>query len=83
MGNMASAILLGAVRSGFLKGEETVAYDLNGFKLDSMNKACGMARAASTEEVTSRHIILEISLETRLILRVAVKARIKELQIFF
>ena len=35
MGNMASAILLGAVRSGFLKGEETVAYDLNGFKVHS------------------------------------------------
>lgn len=59
MGNMASAILLGAVRSGFLKGEETIAYDLNGFKLDDINRQCGMAKAASTNEVIdSSEIIL-------------------------
>lgn len=45
MGNMASAILLGAVKSGFLKGEETVAYDTNAFKLDKLNKECGMGES--------------------------------------
>ena len=51
MGNMASAILLGAVRAGFLKGEETIAYDLNGFKLDNLHKQCGMAKASSLKDV--------------------------------
>ena len=63
MGNMASAILLGAVRSGFLKGEETVAYDLNGFKLDSMNKECGMAKAASTGEVIAESEIVLLAVK--------------------
>lgn len=65
MGNMASAILLGAVRSGFLKGEETVAYDLNGFKLDSMNKACGMTIAASTDEVIANSEIILLAVKPK------------------
>ncbi len=62
MGNMASAILLGAVKSGFLKGEETQAYDLSQIKLDDLNNRCGMAKATSIEEVinTSEMTLLAI-----------------------
>ena len=75
MGNMASAILLGAVRSGFLKGEETVAYDLNGFKLDSMNKACGMARAASTEEVIADSEIVLLAVKPKAVENILAEQR--------
>ena len=51
MGNMASAILLGAVKSGFLKGEETIAYDPNDSKLNGLNRECGMAKATSIPDV--------------------------------
>lgn len=51
MGNMASAILLGAVNSGFLKGEETVAFDLDAAKMADLNARCGMAMAASAVDV--------------------------------
>ena len=51
MGNMASAILLGAVKSGFLKGEETIAYDPNDSKLHGLNRECGMAKATSIPDV--------------------------------
>lgn len=51
MGNMASAILWGSVRSGFLKGEETIACDLNDSRLDALNRECGMAKAVSIPDV--------------------------------
>ena len=62
MGNMASAILLGAVKSGFLKGEETIAYDPNDSKLNGLNRECGMAKATSIPDVidNSEMILLAV-----------------------
>ncbi|EEO27488.2 pyrroline-5-carboxylate reductase [Oxalobacter paraformigenes] len=67
MGNMASAILLGAVRSGFLKGEESIAYDLNGFKLDDLNKKCGMAKAASAAEAIDNSEIVLLAVKPKIV----------------
>ncbi len=65
MGNMASAILLGAVRAGFLKGEETIAYDHNGFKLDDLHKQCGMGKAASAGEVIEKSEIVLVAVKPK------------------
>ena len=67
MGNMASAILLGAVKSGFLKGEETVAYDTNAFKLDKLNKECGMAKAGSVQEVIENSEIILLAIKPKIV----------------
>lgn len=67
MGNMASAILLGAVKSGFLKGEETIAYDTNAFKLDKMNKECGMAKASSVQEVIESSEIILLAIKPKIV----------------
>ncbi len=65
MGNMASAILLGAVKSGFLKGEETIAYDLNGFKLDNLNSQCGMTKASSVGEIIDASEIVLLAIKPK------------------
>lgn len=67
MGNMASAILLGAVKSGFLKGEDTIAYDTNAFKLDKLNRECGMAKAGSTQEVIENSEIILLAIKPKIV----------------
>ena len=62
MGNMASAILLGAVNSGYLKGEETIAFDLSAEKMADINAKCGMAPASSAVDVikSSQVVLLAV-----------------------
>ena len=51
MGNMGSAILLGAINSGFLTGENTIAFDINADKIKALNAQCGMSIAKSSRDV--------------------------------
>ncbi len=63
MGNMASAILLGAVGSGFLKGEETIAFDLDVAKMQALNDKCGMVAASSAVDVINNSEIVLIAVK--------------------
>lgn len=50
-GNMASAIIGGAVSSGFLKGEDICAFDVDNSKAQALAKACGVKVCNSCEEL--------------------------------
>lgn len=63
MGNMASAILLGAVNAGFLKGEETIAFDLDANKMTDMNAKCGMTIGTSAEDVIKQSDMVLIAVK--------------------
>ena len=63
MGNMASAILLGAVNAGFLKGEETIAFDLDAAKMADMNAKCGMTVGTSAEDVIKQSEVVLIAVK--------------------
>lgn len=54
MGNMASAILQGAIQAGYLKGEEILAYDLNQEKLATMAADWGVGRAENLGDLADR-----------------------------
>ncbi len=61
-GNMASAIIGGAVGSGFLKGNEISVYDIDTDKVKSLNTAYGVKGCASAEALASEceYVVLAV-----------------------
>ena len=59
MGNMASAILLGGLKAGYLHPEDVYAYDIDSKKVADMSQQTGIHAAASTQElIASSDVIL-------------------------
>lgn len=59
MGNMASAILLGALKAGYLDPAQVAAYDIDQKKVEDMAAKTGIRPAATTEElITGSDILL-------------------------
>lgn len=63
MGNMASAILLGALRAGYLKADEVVAYDVLPQKLEEMAAATGIGICHSVGELAGAADLLMMAVK--------------------
>lgn len=66
MGNMAGAIACGIVKSGFLRGEEMIAYDVVPSQLDKV-KALGFAIANQESEIVEQSEIIFIGVKPQVV----------------
>lgn len=62
-GNMASAILKGALKAGYLNPETTYIFDIQPEKTDAMAKDTGIQKAASLEELARRAQVLVMAVK--------------------
>ena len=58
MGNMASAILLGALKAGYLHAEQVYAYDSDQKKVEVMGRETGIHPASTAEELVAQSDIV-------------------------
>ena len=54
MGNMASAIAGGIIKSGFISGDLVYAFDIDNSKLDAVNKTYGINGCTSEQELVNQ-----------------------------
>ncbi len=69
MGNMAGAILLGALKSGFIKENEIIVYDINIRQLEKLNDF-NIAKAKSEEEVVENSEMIFIGVKPQVVEKV-------------
>lgn len=66
-GNMASAILKGAVRGGAFTASDLYAYDVDAAKTEALNRACGVQAADSAEALLAEAQVVVLAVKPNIL----------------
>ena len=67
MGNMASAIAGGIIKSGFISGDLVYAFDIDNSKLDAVNKTYGINGCTSEQELVNQVDIVIMAVKPNIV----------------
>ncbi len=75
MGNMASAIAGGIIKSGFISGDLVYAFDIDNSKLDAVNKTYGINGCTSEQELVTLVDIVIMAVKPNIVENVVTKIK--------